>query len=112
MPTTGTINTQQLIQMGTHTEKLQQTLQQLPSITGQQLQEEQITINETKQIEVQDPDNLEATNPTDSEGKRRREARLRRKSTQNDIDKIPTQTSNDSPFNTAPHQGQKVNITI
>ena len=46
MPTTGTINTQQLIQMGTHTEKLQQTLQNLPTVTGQQLQEEQIKIKE------------------------------------------------------------------
>ena len=99
--------------MGTHTEKLQHTLQQLPVTTGQQLQEEQITINESKQIEIQDPDNLEATNPTDSEGKRRREARLRGKSTQNDdIDKTPTQSSSDSAFNAAPHQGQKVNVTV
>ena len=113
MPTTGTINTQQLIQMGTHTEKLQHTLQHLPSTTGQQLQEEQIAVNESKQIEVQDPENLEATNPTDPEGKRRREARLRRKSAQDDdIHESLTKSPKDNPSNGAPHQGRQVNITV
>ena len=54
VPTTGTINTQQLIQMGTHTEKLQHTLQHLPATTGQQLQDEQITVNELKQFDMTD----------------------------------------------------------
>ena len=44
MPTTGTVNTQQVIQMGTHAEKLQHTLQHLPATTGQQLQKEQKTV--------------------------------------------------------------------
>ena len=113
VPTTGTINTQQLIQMGTHTEKLQHTLQHLPATTGQQLQNEQIALNELKQFEIQDPDNLEAANPTDPEGKRRREARLRRKSAQNnDIDESITESSKNSPPNMATHQGQQVNITV
>ena len=113
VPTTGTINTQQLIQMGTHTEKLQHTLQHLPATTGQQLQDEQVVLNELKQYEIQDPDNLEAANPTDPEGKRRREIRLRRKSAQkNEIDKSLTESPNDSPPNVAPYQGQQVNITV
>ena len=113
VPTTGTINTQQLIQMGTHTEKLQHTLQHLPATTGQQLQDEQIVLNELKQYEIQDPDNLEEANPTDPEGKRRRETRLRRKSAQiNEIDKSLTESPNDSPPNVAPYQGQQVNITV
>ena len=113
MPITGTINTQQLIQMGTHTEKLQHTLQHLPATTGQQLQDEQIALNELKQFEIQDPDNLEAANPTDPEGKRRREARLRRKSAQeNDIEKSLNESPKDSPPNAAPYQGQQVNITV
>ena len=113
VPTTGTINTQQLIQMGTHTEKLQHTLQHLPATTGQQLQDEQIVLNELKKYEIQDPDNLEAANPTDPEGKRRRETRLRRKSAQiNEIDKSLTEFPNDSPPDVAPYQGQQVNITV
>ena len=113
VPTTGTINTQQLIQMGTHTEKLQHTLQHLPATTGQQLQDEQIAVSELKQSEIQDPDSLEAANPTDPEGKRRREARLHRKSAQiNDIDKSLTESPNDNSPNGAPHQGRQVNITV
>ena len=113
MPTTGTINTQQLIQMGTHTEKLQHTLQHLSVTTGQQFQAEQSAINEAKQIEVQDPDNLEAINPTNPEGKRRREARLRKKTGQhNDTDELLTKPTRDIPPNGSPHQGQQVNITI
>ena len=113
MPTTGTINTQQLIQMGTHTEKLQQTLQHLPTITSQQVQDEQIIINETKQIEVQELDHLEATNPTDPEGKRRREVRLRRKDEQvNDDDQFSTESSKDTSPNAGYYQGHKINITI
>ena len=113
VPTTGTINTQQLIQMGSHTEKLQHTLQHLPVTTGQQLQEEQIAVNESKQIEIQDPDNIEAANPTDPEGKRRREARIRRKSSlNNDIDISLTVSSKESLAINAPHQGQQVNITV
>ena len=113
VPTTGTINTQQLIQMGTHTEKLQHTLQHLPATTGQQLQDEQIALNDLKKYEIQDPDHLEAANPTDPEGKRRREIRLRRKSAQkNEIDKSLTESLNDSPPDVAPYQGQQVNITV
>ena len=113
MPTTGTINTQQIIQMGTHTEKLQHTLQHLPVTTGQQLQDEQIAVNELKQNEIQDPENLEASNPTDPEGKRRREARLRIKLAQdNDIDKSLSDPSTDNLANSASHQGWQVNITI
>ena len=112
MPTTGTINTQQLIQMGTHTEKLQQTLQNLPTVTGQQLQEEQITVNELKQLEIQELDHLEATNPADPEGKRRREARLVRLGHDNDIEKPISEPSHNTPFNPFSHQGQRVNITV
>ena len=113
MPTTGTINTQQLIQMGTHTEKLQHTLQHLPITTGQQLQEEQIAVNEAKQIEIQDPDSTEASNPTNEEGKRRREARFRGKlAKNNDIDESLTESSNDYPRVASPHQGRQVNITV
>ena len=113
MPTTGTINTQQLLQMGTHTEKLQHTVQNLPVTTGQQLLDEQISLNELKQIEIQDPDNLEAANPTDPEGKRRREIRLRRKSGQNDIlDKSFSASSKDTSLNAALYQGRQLDITV
>ena len=113
MPTTGTVNTQQILQMGTLTEKLQHTLQHLPVTTGQQLQDEQVAINELKQIEIQDPENIEAANSTDPEGKRRREIRLRTKSNQDDdSERSLLQSTQDNTLKGDPQQGQRVNLTV
>ena len=59
MPITGTANTQQVIQMSAITDKLQHTLQHLPVTSGQQIQDEQIVQNDLKNIEIQDPENIE-----------------------------------------------------
>ena len=113
MPTTEIVNTQQTLQMGTHAEKLQQTMQQLPSTTAQQIQEEQVAVNELKQIEVQDPEKIEATDSTNPEAKRRREIRLRNKSKQNnDLEKPLPNSTQDNVFKGDSHQGQNLNLTI
>ena len=113
MPTTEIVNTQQTLQMGTHAEKLQQTMQQLPSTTAQQIQEEQVAVNELKQIEVQDPEKIEATDSTNPEAKRRREIRLRNKLKQNnDLEKPLPNPTQDNVFKGDSHQGQNINLTI
>ena len=113
MPTTEIVNTQQTLQMGTHAEKLQQTIQQLPSITAQQIQEEQVAVNELKQIEVQDPEKIEATDSTNPEAKRRREIRLRNKLKQNnDFEKPLPNSTQDNVFKGDSHQGQNINLTV
>ena len=113
MPTTEIVNTQQTLQMGTHAEKLQQTMQQLPSTTAQQIQEEQVAVNELKQIEVQDPEKIEATDSTNPEAKRRREIRLRNQSKQNnDLEKPLPNSTQDNVFKGASHQGQNINLTV
>jgi hypothetical protein len=113
MPTTEIVNTQQTLQMGTHAEKLQQTMQQLPSTTAQQIQEEQVAVNELKQIEVQDPEKIEAADSTSAESKRRREIRLRNKSKQNNDLENPIPSSlQDNAFKGDSHQGQNINLTI
>ena len=113
MPTTETVNTQQTLQMGTHAEKLQQTMQQLPSTTAQQIQEEQVAVNELKQIEVQDPEKTEAADSTNPEAKRRREIRLRNKSKQNNAHENPLSNSTqDNVIKGDPHQGQNINLTV
>ena len=113
MPTTEIVNTQQTLQMGTHAEKLQQTMQQLPSTTAQQIQEEQIAVNELKQNEVQDPEKIEATDSTNPEAKRRREIRLRNKLKQNnDLEKPLPNSTQDNVFKGDSHQGQNINLTI
>ena len=113
MPTTEIVNTQQTLQMGTHAEKLQQTMQQLPSTTAQQIQEEQVAVNELKQIEVQDPEKTEAADSTNPEAKRRREVRLRNKPKQNNELENPLPNSTqDNIFKGDSHQGQNINLTI
>ena len=113
MPTTGTINTQQILQMGTLTEKLQHTMQHLPSTSAQQIQDEQVTVNELKQVEVQDPEQTEASGPTNPEGKRRREIRLRNKSKQgNDFEKSLSISAQENLPKVLSHQGQRIDLTI
>jgi len=113
MPTTGTINTQQILQMGTVAEKLQHTIQHLPSTSAQQIQDDQIDANELKKLEVQEPEKLEPSDQTKSEGKRRREIRLRNQSKQtNDLETPPTLSTQENSFKAVSHQGQKINITI
>ena len=113
MPTTEIVNTQQTLQMGTHAEKLQQTMQQLPSTTAQQIQDEQVAVNELKQIEVQDPEKIEATDSTNPEAKRRREIRLRNKLKQNnDLEKPLPNSLQDNVFKGDSHQGQNINLTV
>jgi hypothetical protein len=113
MPTTGTINTQQILQMGTVAEKLQHTIQHLPLTTTQQVQDDETSVNELKQVEIQEPEKLEPSDQTKSEGKRRREIRLRNQSKQaNDLESPPTLYTQDNIFNAVSDQGQKINITI
>ena len=80
MPTTLQVNTQQVLQMGTHTEKLQQTIQSLPNVTAQQTNKEREVIDEMKLTEVQDPENTYFIEETDPEtGAKKRVRILRRK---------------------------------
>mgnify|MGYP005644157759 FL=1 len=48
MPSTLPVNMQQVLQMGTHTEKLQHTLQALPNVTAQQVDKEREKDDELK----------------------------------------------------------------
>ena len=113
MPTTEIVNTQQTLQMGTHAEKLQQTMQQLPSTTAQQIQEEQLAVNELKQIEVQEPEKTEAADSINPEAKRRREIRLRNKSKQNnDLENPLSNSAQDNVIKGDPRQGQNINLTV
>ena len=113
MPIIEIINTQQTLQMGTHAEKLQQTMQQLPSTTAQQIQKEQVAVNELKQIEVQDPEKIEAPDSVNPEAKRRRDIRLRNKSKQNDnLEKALPNSTQENAFKGNSHQGQNINLTV
>ncbi len=78
MPTIQPVNTQQVLQMGTAVEKIQQTAQQLPATTAQQLSDEQFSLAEMKREEVQDSEEANPSEESNPEGKNR-QGRLRRK---------------------------------
>jgi len=53
MPTALPVNTQQVLQMGSHTEKLQHTMQNLPTVVAQQADKERQLADELKRVQVQ-----------------------------------------------------------
>ena len=113
MTTSVIVNTQQILQMGAHAEKLQHTMQHLASTSAQQIQDEQALTNELKRAEIQDPDKAEASDGTNSEGKRRRDIRLRNKLEQdNDIKNSVSSSSQEIFFKDVSPQGQKINLTV
>ena len=81
MPITPQVNTQQVIQMGTLTEKLQQTIQSLPNVTAQQANTERELLDEKKRTEVQDPENIYFIEATDPETVAKKRVRVLKKKT-------------------------------
>jgi len=78
MPTTLQVNTQQVLQMGTHTEKLQQTILSLPNVTAHQTNKEREVTDEMKLTEVQDPENAYFIEETDPETGAKKRVRVLR----------------------------------
>lgn len=102
------VNTQQILQMGGHVEKIQQTLQHLQMTTAEQLDAERSQLDEMKRTEVQDADQTaegHGVNP-DAKGSRRR---LRiRKVVATDAEKVvATPSSKEEPYH-----GQRINLVI
>jgi hypothetical protein len=73
MPSTLPVNMQQVLQMGTHAEKLQHTLQALPNITVQQVDKKREKDDELKrsQVQVMDPSYLIEKTDHKTRGKNR-----------------------------------------
>jgi len=70
MPTIPPVNTQQVLSMGTHTEKLQQTVQNQPLLVASQLDEERRLEDELKRAGVQNPDESSASVALHPDGRR------------------------------------------
>ena len=81
MPTTPQVNIQQVMQMGTHTEKLQHTIQTLPNVTAQQANAEREVTDEMKRTEVQDLEKAYFIEETDPETGAKKRVRVLRKIT-------------------------------
>ncbi|MZG29691.1 MAG: hypothetical protein F3741_02615 [Nitrospinae bacterium] len=103
MPTTPPVNTQQVLQMGTHTEKLQQTIQALPNVTAQQFDKEREKVDELKRVQVQDMDPSYLVEETDPKTRGKKRVRIV-KNNQSFVESEP-----EPPLPEDPHRG-KINI--
>ena len=79
MPTTPQVNTQQILQMGTYIEKLQQTIQSLPNVTVQQANTEREVTDEMNRTEVQDIENTYFVEETDPKTGAKKRVRILKK---------------------------------
>ena len=86
MPTTPPVNTQQVLQMGTHTEKLQHTMQTQPTVVAQQVDKERQLADELKRRQVQDMDPAHLLEETDPHTKAKKRVRVRKKNHSNTDD--------------------------
>ena len=106
MPTTLPVNTQQVLQMGSHTEKLQQTMQNLPTVVAQQVDKERQLADELKRRQVQDMDPAHFLEETDPHTKAKKRVRVRKKNRSNTDD-----DSLEPPLPEDPYRG-KINIVV
>ena len=93
--------------MGTHTEKVQQTIQSLPNVTAQQLNKEREVSDELKRTQVQELDNTYFIEETDPKTGLKKRVRVLKK-------KIAEQETEESePDDNLPpesHHGGSINI--
>ena len=106
MPTTLPVNTQQVLQMGSHTEKLQHTMQNLPTVVAQQVDKERQLADELKRRQVQDMEPAHFLEETDPHTKAKKRVRVRKKNRSNTDD-----DSLEPPLPEDPYRG-KINIVV
>jgi hypothetical protein len=106
MPTTPPVNTQQVLQMGAHTEKLQHTMQNLPNVVAQQVDKERELEDELKRRQVQDMDPTHFLEETDPHTKPKKRIRTRKNNHSDPEEDIP-----EPPLPEDPHRG-KLNIIV
>lgn len=107
MPTTLQVNTQQVIQMGTHTGKLQQTIENLPSVTAQQENKEREISDEMKRAQVKETDETYFIEETDPETGAKKRVRLLKRKTDQEEEKLESEEGFIPPED---NHGGKINI--
>ena len=106
MPTTPQVNIQQVMQMGTHTEKLQHTIQTLPNVTSQQANLEREVTDQMKRTEVQDLENAYFIEETDPETGAKKRVRVLRKKTIHEKEQLESEET----LTPERNHGGKINI--
>jgi len=108
MPTTPQINTQQVLQMGTHTEKLQQTTQSVVNLTAQQLNKERESIDEIKRNQVQETNTTYFIEETDPKTRPKKRIRVRKNKDDEEEENLESDVSRLIPVED--NHGGKINI--
>ena len=107
MPTTPPVNTQQVLQMGTHAEKVQQTIQSLSNVTAQQLNKEREVSDELKRTQVQELSNTYFIDEIDPKtGAKKRVRVIKKKKEGQNLEKSEPNEN----FPPESHQGGSINI--
>lgn len=104
MPSTPSVNTQQVLQMGSHTEKLQHTLQNLPNVTAQQVNKERKLEDELRQTQVQNMEPAYLIDEADPHSQAKKRVRGHKKKDSPDDEEIP-----EPPIPEDPYRG-KINV--
>jgi len=108
MPTTPQINTQQVLQMGNHAEKLQQTTQSVVNLTAQQLNKEREATDEIKRNQVQETNTIYFIEETDPKTRPKKRVRVRKKI--DDQEKENLELEESLPMPVENNHGGKINI--
>lgn len=110
MPTIQPANTQQVIQMGSHVEKVQQTIQQQQSVLTQQLESENLKADDQKRSQVQETEDAyqaDGSNP-DEKGKK---GRLRSKAKKKAAEEVEEKSVEEPPSAIAEkYHGGRINL--
>lgn len=80
------VNIQHIVQMGTATEKLQHSLQNLPHAHGQHQNEERKTTDEIKRLSVQDPELTNQSNTVNPDGSQGKQSRKENRNPDSELD--------------------------
>ncbi len=81
------VNIQHIVQMGTATEKLQHTLQNLPQAHGQHQNEERKTADEIKRLSVQKAELGNQSNTVNPDGSKGKQPRRENRNNPSDLNK-------------------------
>ena len=107
MPTTPQVNTQQVLQMGTHTEKVQQTTQSIGNVTAQQLDKEREVVDEIKRNQVHETNITYFVEKADPKTRSKKRVRVQKKQAHQEEEIIE---SDKPPISPEDNHGGKVNI--
>ena len=107
MPTTPQVNTQQVLQMGTHTEKVQQTTQSIGNVTAQQLDKEREVVDEMKRNQVQETNITYFVEGTDPKTRSKKRIRVKKNQAHQEKEKSKPEENHMVPEE---NHGGKINI--